>query len=151
MKTYWNGLPTLAERGTAIVADAPEFPNYWARTEGIVGERIPVVRVVLDGVNAGGGVDHLDNREGGGWLKVTAYRGSPAVGFRSVRIEPGSFVAEPFRFEGESDPIATNPILRGVDLAMERLVRRDCFTESTLTVLDELRAEVLAAESGGLR
>jgi len=50
------------------------------------------------------------------------------------------------RFQGESDPIATNPILRGVDLAMDRLVRADCFTERTLRVLDELRAEVLAAE-----
>ncbi|WP_067198893.1 hypothetical protein [Microbacterium sp. XT11] len=50
------------------------------------------------------------------------------------------------RFQGESDPIATNPILRGVDLAVDRLVRADCFTERTLRVLDELRAEVLAAE-----
>lgn len=49
------------------------------------------------------------------------------------------------RFEGESDPIATNPILRGVDLALERLVRRDCFTERTLRILDELRAEVLTS------
>jgi hypothetical protein len=50
------------------------------------------------------------------------------------------------RFKGESDPIATNPILRGVDLAVDRLVRADCFTDRTLRVLDELRAEVLAAE-----
>lgn len=47
-------------------------------------------------------------------------------------------------YAGESEPIADNPILRGVDLALERLVKRDCFTERTLAVLDELRAEVLA-------
>ena len=47
------------------------------------------------------------------------------------------------RYRGESEPVATNPVLRGVDLAMDRLVREDCFTERTLRVLDELRAEVL--------
>lgn len=46
-------------------------------------------------------------------------------------------------YRGESEPVATNPVLRGVDLAMDRLVREDCFTERTLRVLDELRAEVL--------
>ena len=46
-------------------------------------------------------------------------------------------------FRGESEPVATNPILRGVDLAMDRLVRRDCFTTRTMEILDELRAEVL--------
>ena len=43
----------------------------------------------------------------------------------------------------EAGPIATNPILRGVDLAMDRLVRTDTFTERTIRVLDALRAEVL--------
>jgi hypothetical protein len=46
-------------------------------------------------------------------------------------------------YRGESEPVATNPVLRGVDLAMDRLVREDCFTERTLRVIDELRAEVL--------
>jgi hypothetical protein len=53
------------------------------------------------------------------------------------------------RFEGESEPVASNPVLRGVDLALERLVRRDCFTERTMRVIDELRAEVLAASEVG--
>lgn len=48
---------------------------------------------------------------------------------------------------GEEGPIATNPILRGVDLAMDRLVRQDCFTERTIRVLDELRAEVLGVQT----
>ena len=47
-------------------------------------------------------------------------------------------------FPGESEPIADDPILRGVDLAMSRLIQRDCFTDRTLRVLDELRAEVLS-------
>lgn len=51
------------------------------------------------------------------------------------------------RFKGESDPIATDPILRGVDLAMDRLVRQDCFTERTMRILDDLRAEVLGVET----
>jgi hypothetical protein len=90
-RTFWNGLPTEAVRGTAVVADAPEFPQYWARREGIIGKRIDVVRVVLDGVNYGGGIDYLDNRDGSGWLKVTEGHGSPAYGSAHVGIEPDSF------------------------------------------------------------
>lgn len=91
MSTFWNGLPTPARRGTAVVADAPEFPAYWAR--GIVGQRIEVVEVVLDGANYGGGIDYLDNRYGDGWLKVTEGRGSSGLPHASVAIEDGSFRA----------------------------------------------------------
>lgn len=89
--TYWNGLPAPAERGTAVVADRGDFPQYWARHEKIVGQRIDVVRVFLDGVNYGGGVEYLDNRDGSGWLKVTEGHGSPTYGHRNVTIEPDSF------------------------------------------------------------
>jgi hypothetical protein len=89
---YWNGLPTEVERGTAIVADGPESLKYWARDEGIVGQRIAVVRVVLDGVNYGGGTTYLDDRKGEGWAKVTA-GGSPRAGHKDVAIEPGSFLS----------------------------------------------------------
>ena len=89
--TFWNGLPTPARRGTAIVAHSPEFPQYWAGVEGIIGQRIPVVEVVLDGVNYGGGIDYLDDRDGSGWRKVTEGHGGPAYGHRGVEIEPGSF------------------------------------------------------------
>ncbi|MCA0217938.1 MAG: hypothetical protein LCH43_11360 [Actinobacteria bacterium] len=87
---YWNGLPTEIERGTAEVADAPEFPLYWAKTEGIIGQRIAVVRVVLDGVNYGGGTTYLDDRDGAGYAKVMG-GGSPRAGHRDVGILPGSF------------------------------------------------------------
>jgi len=91
---YWNGLPTIARRGTAVVADAPEFPQYWAKTEGLVGQRSAVVMVVLDGVNYGGGVCYLDDRNGQGWNKVTIGRGSPGYGHADVAIEPDSFIAQ---------------------------------------------------------
>jgi hypothetical protein len=89
--TFWNGLPTIAVRGTAIVADTPEKPLHWARD--LVGQRIPVVLVNLD-VNYGGGTDYLDNRGGSGWRKVTEGHGSPRYGHASVNIVPGSFAAE---------------------------------------------------------
>lgn len=90
-QAYWNGLPTTATRGTAVVADDGAFPQYWARTEGIVGQRIPVVMVVLDGVNYGGGVTYLDDRDGSGWRKVTDGHGGPGWPHRDTAIEPGSF------------------------------------------------------------
>ena len=93
-ETFWNGLPTPARRGTAVVAAAPEFPQYWAKVEGIIGQRIPVVEVVLDGVNYGGGIDYLDNRDEQGWRKVTNGHGSPQYGHKNVGIEPGSFIPE---------------------------------------------------------
>lgn len=92
-QAYWNGLPTTAQRGTAVVAATPEFPQYWAAREGVVGQRIPVVRVDLDGVNHGGGVTYLDDRDGSGWAKVTRGMGSPRYGHRNVRIATGSFIA----------------------------------------------------------
>ena len=87
--TYWNGLPTIARRGTAVVADAPEFSLYWAKS--LVGQRIPVVLVVLEGVNAGGGTTYLDNRDGTGWRKVTAGRGSSRYAHGEVSIMPNTF------------------------------------------------------------
>ena len=63
-QAYWNGLKTTARAGTAVVSDDGRFPRYWARTEEILGERIAVVEVDLDGVNYGGGLVYLDDREG---------------------------------------------------------------------------------------
>lgn len=87
--TFWNGLPTSAKRGTAVVADAPEFPAYWARD--LVGQRVAVVRVVLDGVNYGGGTAWLYDEDGSGWLKVTKGLGSSRVGHRDLAIVDGSY------------------------------------------------------------
>lgn len=88
-QTFWNGEPAPAVRGTAVVADAPEFPQYWARTEGIIGQRIPVVRVQY-----GQWLYVLDNRRGQAWDKVTRGNGSPRYGHADVKIELGSFVMD---------------------------------------------------------
>lgn len=88
---YWNGLETTALRGTAIVADDGKFPEYWARKEGIIGERIDVVRIDLNGVNFGGGIAYMDNRDGSAWRKVTDGHGSPSYGHRDVQIVEDSF------------------------------------------------------------
>lgn len=91
--TYWNDIPTLAYQGTGVVADTPEYPHYWARSEGgsgIIGQRIPVVRVVFEGVNSSRPT-YLDNRDGSGWEKVTVGRGNPNYGHSLVVIIPGSF------------------------------------------------------------
>lgn len=77
-KGFWNGMQTEIERGSAI--------------DTLNGARIPVVRVVLDGVNYGGGTTYLDDRQGQGYSKVTADHGSPRIGHRDVRIEEGSFI-----------------------------------------------------------
>lgn len=89
---FWNGLPTTAIRGQAIVDDAPEFPQYWAKD--LVGQRIGVVRVDLEGVNYGGGIVYLDNRDGSGWAKVTTGGGAPQFGHREVVIVEGSFITD---------------------------------------------------------
>ena len=90
-RTYWNTLPTKATRGTAIVADVAIFPEYWPRYENLIGTRIPVVLVYLDGVNMKGGVIFLDDRDDKGWIKVTEGYGSPAYPHQVVVIAARSF------------------------------------------------------------
>ena len=85
--TFWNGEAASAIRGTAVVALTPNMPLHWAHAEGIVGQRIDVVRV-----DYCQHVTYLDNRTGKGWLKVTKGYGSPRYGHAEVRIEPDSFV-----------------------------------------------------------
>lgn len=88
-QAYWNGLKTTARVGTAIVADDKRFPAYWARTEGILGERIAVVEVNWDGVNQGGGLAYLDDREG---LASQTVFEKAHVQESFLSIVPGSFV-----------------------------------------------------------
>lgn len=87
MTAYWNGEPAEAQRGTGVVVDDGRFPLYWARTEGIVGVRIPVVRVTY-----GDRVFDIDDRDDIGWLKVTKHHGSPRAFHRSVVIDPDSWM-----------------------------------------------------------
>lgn len=89
-ETFWNGMLFPAAKGTAVIADAPEFPQYWAKKEGLIGLIIPVVQVVL-GDNAEDETWYMDNRDGSAWFKVTAGHGSPRYAHKNVAIEPGSF------------------------------------------------------------
>lgn len=75
--TYWNGEPAVAVRLRVVVADAPWFPNYWARP--LVGTEREAVRVTY-----AGRLFYLDNEDGSGWRKVTEGRGGPRCGHRDL-------------------------------------------------------------------
>lgn len=84
---FWNGLPTQVRYVTGTVPKhdpAIHPPQAWWRD--IVGQHITAVEVVLDGVNHGGGVIYLDDRDGFGWRKVTEGRGSPSYEHREVPL-----------------------------------------------------------------
>lgn len=106
---YWNGLPTQVRRvvGTVRQHDPEHDPVFawWAgktypldpaaaeqygitqrAAEDLQGQRIEAVEVVLDGVNYGGGICYLDDRDGSGWAKVTEGRGSSRWGHRDVPL-----------------------------------------------------------------
>lgn len=104
-------MPTPARRGTAIVAHAPQFPGYCAKD--LIGQRIDVVEVILDFVNAGGGITYLDDRHGYGWTKVTTGRGGPTFDHSSTEIEPGSFTPHETPALAAADAVRT-AISRGV-------------------------------------
>ncbi|MEU7771242.1 hypothetical protein AB0C44_07940 [Micromonospora taraxaci] len=78
--TYWNGEPTPAVRVRVIVADAPQFPQYWARP--LVGTERAAVRVTY-----GGETFYLDDETGTGWRKVTEGHGSPRWGHADLAVE----------------------------------------------------------------
>ena len=97
--TYWNGLKTLAIRGTAVVESiGGHWPGYYPEYRvqhgpNPIGQRIKVVMVDLDGVNYGGGIHYLYDEDGSGWRKVTEGRGGPAYGSQDVYIVEGTFEA----------------------------------------------------------
>ena len=74
----WNGEPCGALKVRVVVADAPEFPLYWARD--LVGMEIDAVQVTYNG-----DVFYLDNRDGSGWHKVTN-GGSPRLRHSELSI-----------------------------------------------------------------
>lgn len=84
-ETYWNHVKVPCARGTAIVADDPRFPEYWAKRDGWIGKRMPVVFVA--------GYGYLSDLSDEGWTKVTKGRGGPGWSHRDISIERGSFKA----------------------------------------------------------
>lgn len=87
--TMWNGIPVKARRGSAVVAPKPQYAHYWAAA--LVGQRINVVEVDLEGASARGDVLYLDDRFGFGWDKITVGAGSPRYAHREFAVEAGSF------------------------------------------------------------
>lgn len=89
----WNGEPCRAQRGTGIVLDSPEFPIFWARTEGLIGERVPVVNVEY-----GAQRFTLYDEASQGWNKLTVGEGSPRVHHANLQVsdfeELGPWVGE---------------------------------------------------------
>lgn len=78
-RTYWSGQPCAAREVRVIVADAPEFPRYWARE--FVGQEREAVEVQAHGEKF-----YLDNEDGRGWRKVTVGKGSPQWGHGTLRV-----------------------------------------------------------------
>lgn len=64
-QTYWNGEPTPARKVRLKIAAQPQFPHYWAATEGRVGEIVDAVEVSYFPE----GPFYLLDDEGQGWPK----------------------------------------------------------------------------------
>lgn len=78
-ETYWNGLPTPAER-VRVVVDTSPVDTWWCAD--LAGTERAAVRVG----EPGGEVMYLDDEDGSGWWKVTEGRGSPRVPHRSLPV-----------------------------------------------------------------
>jgi hypothetical protein len=85
--TRWNSQPCDVVRGSAVVKDAPEFPQYWAREH--VGQRRRVAVVFQDRQWF-----VLDDEDGSGWVKVTN-GGGPRLGHRDLAIDWETFRVVP--------------------------------------------------------
>jgi hypothetical protein len=79
MRTEWNWEPALAQRVLVTVADAPQFPRYWAKP--FVGEHRFAVEIYQNGKTF-----YIDNEDGSGWFKVTN-GGSPDISHRVLAIK----------------------------------------------------------------
>lgn len=86
VQTYWNGLPTPARKVWGTVAEWTEDDPPLAWWRDLAGQRIEAVEVVLDGVNYGGGIAYLEDRNGEGWRKVTEGFGGPRYPHKNVPL-----------------------------------------------------------------
>jgi hypothetical protein len=73
---YWNGEPCRAHRVVVRVGTVPRS-TWWCA--GMEGTERPAVMVVYQGDTF-----YLDDENGAGWTKVTAGKGSPWTGHRSL-------------------------------------------------------------------
>lgn len=81
-KTYWNFEECTAEKGTGVMLDSPQFPHFWGRDTGLIGSRVPVVKVTY-----GEQEFYLYNDHNEGWNKVTVGRGGPQYKHRNIDVE----------------------------------------------------------------
>ena len=79
MKTEWNWEPAFAQRVLVVVDDAPQFPNYWAKS--FVGKQRFAVEVMYNGQ-----IFYIDDEDGSGWYKVTN-GGNPRISHKSLEIK----------------------------------------------------------------
>lgn len=84
-RTWWNGEPCYARRGTVVVAPATQHHGYWAKD--LIGSRVRVVSVIYDGQMP---LYIFDDR-GQGWMKVTDGRGSPRFGHATVYADDATW------------------------------------------------------------
>lgn len=80
--TYWNFEECQAEKGTGVMLDSPEFPAFWGRAAGLVGSRVPVVKVTQGDVQF-----YLYNDHNEGWNKITVGRGGPQYRHRDLAVD----------------------------------------------------------------
>jgi hypothetical protein len=77
-ETYWNGLPTPAER-VRVVVDTSPVDTWWCAD--LAGTERAAVRVGRPGE-----VMYIDDENGRGWWKVTEGRGSPREAHWSLPV-----------------------------------------------------------------
>lgn len=89
-KTFWNGQPCKATYGTVVCGRSPR-PTWWCA--GLEGKRLVCVKVEY-----GNQVFYLENAEGQATIKLTAGKGSPQYGHKSIPVDDhSSFVPEEAR------------------------------------------------------
>lgn len=80
-KTYWNGEPCEAEQGSGVMLDSPEHPRFWGKAAGLVGQRVPVVRVTYNGQTF-----YLYDAGSQAWFKITEGKGSPWLSHADLKV-----------------------------------------------------------------
>lgn len=81
-KTFWNGEPCRARRVLITVGECP-FPQGWYKR--LVGKQIRAVEVTVDyGSKYPSETFYIADEDGNGWHKVTAERGGPHYGHKSL-------------------------------------------------------------------
>jgi len=121
-ETYWNGLPTPAER-VRVVVDRSPLHTWWCAD--LAGTERAAVRVGYPGPDA----MYLDDEDGFGWWKVTEARGLPSAAHRSLPVvrEVSEPIPEPGRDYSPADlsPAAVEGKLAGPTIELPEYLARE--------------------------